>query len=338
MTRSWLETFTSQKTVMPDAPATARTDSPPAFARGPHWVAVFAAAVTLPLLVSGGQVTTYRVGMAVPDWPTTFGINMFLYRFWNSSWGVFIEHRHRLLGSALGVATIVLALWFIGFERRRWMKAMGVVALLAVIGQGLLGGNRVLLNSTFYAAVHGCTGQAVFALLVALCVLSGRVWMEAGKPRPDPDHLRRRSLVTLILVYAQIVAGANLRHFGSGLVLHAVLAVAVWGHAAILVWRVERSAGGVPELIPSARAMGLLVSLQVVLGVAAWWMLSPFDGIPRTVTEPQALIRTGHVVNGALLLASSVVLTLRAFRHLAPAARASALNEISSPISLEMVA
>src|SRR5690349_10173618 len=85
----------------------------PAYRRGPHWVALFAAAVTWPLIFSGGQVTSYRVGMAVPDWPTTFGINMFVYRFWNSSWGVFIEHRHRLLGTALGMATIVLAAWFL---------------------------------------------------------------------------------------------------------------------------------------------------------------------------------------------------------------------------------
>src|SRR3954471_17043164 len=101
------------------------TPPEPAFRRGPHALALLAAIVTWPLLISGGQVTSYRVGMAVPDWPTTFGINMFLYRFWNSSWGVFIEHRHRLLGSALGMAAIVLAVWFALAERRQWMKALG---------------------------------------------------------------------------------------------------------------------------------------------------------------------------------------------------------------------
>jgi cytochrome c oxidase assembly protein subunit 15 len=304
-----------------------------------HWVAVAAAVFTWPLLFVGGLVTTYRVGMAVPDWPTTFGINMFLYNSWNAAWGVFIEHGHRLYGAAVGMATIVLAVWFALAERRRGMKVLGGVALLAVIGQGVLGGLRVRLNSTHLAAVHGCTAQAFFTLMVALCVLTGRDWVAAGTPRPDPDHLRRRSLVTLALVYAQVVAGALLRHFGAGLAVHSILAVAVWGHAAMLVWRVERQKAVVPELVRSARAMALTVSLQVALGVVAWWMLQPFDGIPREVTGPQALVRTGHLANGALLLASAVILTLRTFRHLVPAARAASSDlPARAPWDLETVA
>src|SRR5690242_10679536 len=115
---------------MPENPPPPRAPLAPAYGPGPHWVAVFAAAVCWPLLVSGGQVTSYRVGMAVPDWPTTFGVNMFLYNFWNTSWGVFIEHRHRLFGTALGMAAIVLAVWFLVGERRRPMKVLGVLALL----------------------------------------------------------------------------------------------------------------------------------------------------------------------------------------------------------------
>src|SRR3954462_3147954 len=102
----------------------------PRVPRSVHWVALFAAVFTWPLLLVGGSVTVYRVGMAVPDWPTTFGMNMFLYRFWNASWGVFIEHGHRLYGSAVGLACIVLAVWFAAAERRAWMKGLGVFALL----------------------------------------------------------------------------------------------------------------------------------------------------------------------------------------------------------------
>lgn len=294
----------------------------PGYRPGPHRVAVFAAAFTWPLLFVGGLVTTYRVGMAVPDWPTTFGINMFLYDFTNATRGVFIEHGHRLYGAAVGFATMILAAWFLLAERRPWMKALGVAALLAVIGQGVLGGYRVRLNSTNLAAVHGCTAQAFFALMTALCVLTGRPWIEAAAPLPDPSHLRRRAAVTLGLVYFQILAGAWLRHFGStaGLYAHAILAAAVWGHAAMLSWRVVRHRDEARALVPSALAMALAVTLQVVLGVAAWWLLRPFDGIARTVTGPQAVIRTGHLANGALLLASAVVLTMRAYRTLAPAA------------------
>jgi heme a synthase len=311
----------------------------PRFSPGPHRVALFAAAFTWPLLFVGGLVTTYRVGMAVPDWPTTFGINMFLYNSWNAAWGVFIEHGHRLYGAAVGMATIVLAVWFSVSERRAGMKLLGWGALLAVILQGVLGGYRVRLNSTTLAAVHGCTAQAFFALMVAVCVLTGRVWQESGKPRTDPDHLRRRSLVTLVLIYGQIVAGALLRHFGAGLIVHAVLAVAVWGHVIALIGRIERSRTLVPELVPSSRAMALTVCVQVAFGVVAWWMLRPFDGIPREVTPAQALIRTGHQANGALLLATAVVLTMRAFRNLTPVSQGASPSLPSSTLrDLEAIA
>src|SRR3954451_24178722 len=117
----------------PGTAAKIGTAAAPSYRRGPHWMALFAAVFTLPLLFVGGSVTTYRVGMAVPDWPTTFGINMFLYDFWNAPFGVQVEHAHRLYGAAVGLATIGLTAWFLAFESRRWMKQLGIVALVAVI-------------------------------------------------------------------------------------------------------------------------------------------------------------------------------------------------------------
>src|SRR6478609_11903447 len=98
----------------------------PGYRPGPHWMALFAAVFTMPLLFVGGSVTTYRVGMAVPDWPTTFGINMFLYDFWNAPFGVRVEHAHRLYGAAVGLATTFLMAWFLATGSRRLMKVLGV--------------------------------------------------------------------------------------------------------------------------------------------------------------------------------------------------------------------
>lgn len=312
--------------------------SDPQYRRGPHWVAVFAAVFTLPLLFVGGSVTTYRVGMAVPDWPTTFGINMFLYNFWKAPFGVRVEHTHRLYGAAVGLATIFLTVWFLAAERRKSMKALGVFALVAVIAQGILGGTRVTQNSTFLAAFHGCLGQAFFALMVALCVLTGRDWLGKSVPQADTGHLRRRAAVTLGMIYAQVVLGAWLRHYSDNtpLLIHAIMALAVWAHALVLIVRVERHKANVPQLLPAARTMAVIVSLQVALGIVSWWLLRPFDGIPRFVTFYQAVIRTGHQTNGALLLASAVVLTLRAFRHLSPLPRA--VPEPNLSLDLEAVA
>ncbi len=292
-----------------------------AYRRGPHWVALATAMLTWPLLISGARVTTNRVGMAVPDWPTTFGINMFFYNMFDAPWGVYIEHSHRLFGSAVGVAAIVLALWLAFGDSRRWMRVMGCAALGAVCIQGLLGGTRVLRNSTYFAAIHGCSAQLVFALLVAVCVFTGRDWMQPRAVATDPGHLRRRAATVTLLIYAQIIAGASLRHFGWGLVVHSLIAAAVWSHVAWLWVRIERSRVSAPWLVAPARWMGVLVTLQVALGIAAWWMLRPFDGIARPVSNPQALARSSHVVNGAMLLASSVVLSLRCYRHLQAPAR-----------------
>lgn len=322
----------------PTQPATNLAESPPRYRRGPHWVALLAAAFTLPLLFVGGQVTTYRVGLAVPDWPTTFQANMFLYDFWNAPFGVRVEHTHRLYGAAVGMATVVLAGWFLAFEHRRWMKGLGVLALAAVIVQGVLGGTRVTQTSTFLAAVHGCTAQAFFGLMVALCVLTGSDWLSAARPGPDTQDLRRRSVVMLALVYIQIVLGAWLRHYGTmvALWMHAAAALAVWTHAAMLAWRVERHRDEVRPLVPAARALAVAVTLQAVLGVAAWALLLPFDHQPRPVSLWQAMVRTGHQTNGALLLAATVVLALRARRHLlSPAAAPAATN--MAPWNLEAV-
>ncbi len=289
---------------------------------GPHRVALLAAAFTFPLLFVGGSVTSFGVGMAVPDWPTTFGMNMFLYNFWNEPFGVKLEHTHRLYGAAVGLATVVLAAWLLAFDRRRFMKALGVVALLAVIAQGVMGGLRVERISTAFAAAHGVFGQAFFGMMVALCVLTGRVWHDPARPTADPARLRASAVVMLALVYGQVIVGAWFRHFGTAAALwtHLALAAAVWGHAGFVFTRVARRKAVVPALWPSARALGVAVTLQVVLGVAALWLMLPLGGNPRTPTLWQAMTRTAHQTNGALLLAAAVVLTLRAFRHLAPSA------------------
>ncbi|WP_422929386.1 COX15/CtaA family protein [Singulisphaera sp. PoT] len=310
------------------------------YKRGPHWVAIFGAIFTLPLLFVGGSVTTYRVGMAVPDWPTTFGINMFLFNFWHAPFGVQVEHTHRLYGSAVGLATIVLTVWFLVAEKRKGMKVLGVLALVLVIAQGILGGTRVTQNSTGLAALHGIMGQTFFALMVALCVLTGRDWIETRSRQVDTGHLRRRALVTLIMVAVQIAIGAWLRHFPHqhGVYLHALVALAVWSHAGMLATRIERRKDELKPLLPSARALGISVTLQFALGVAAWWMLRPFDGIPRTVTLLQAMVRTGHQTNGALLLAAIVVLTLRTYRHLAPSGEMSKAPRPNGALDWEAVA
>jgi cytochrome c oxidase assembly protein subunit 15 len=319
------------------------TPTTPAKQRGltaPHALALLAAALTWPLLLVGGSVSVYRVGMAVPDWPTTFGMNMFLYDFMHSSQGVFLEHTHRLFGSLVGAVCIVLAVWFTFSERRHWLKVMGWVTLLAVIIQGVLGGMRVRMVSTDLAFLHGCTAQFFFGWMVALCVFTGKGWTSApAEPEiDDTRRFRRRGLAALVLIFMQIVAGAWVRHYATpfAMIFHAFLATSVFGHVLPIWTRVERDRTRLRPLLASARTMAVAVSLQILLGVQAWLMLRPFNGIPRRVSYEQALVRILHQGIGAILLGAAVVFTLRAFRLLRPASKQTARQEQAE--RLEVVA
>ncbi len=312
----------------------ARMNPPVGYRPGIHAAAVLAAAFTLPLLYVGGSVTTYRVGMAVPDWPTTFQENMFLYNFWDAPFGVRVEHVHRLYGAAVGLATILLATSLLLFEPRRWVKGLGLLALALVVAQGVLGGLRVIRVSTLLAAVHGCTGQAFFGLLVALCVFTGRDWSTRGSPTSDPGRLRLACALGLVLVYTQILAGGWLRHFAtpSSLWLHSALAAAVWVCSGWLALTVHSRRREVARLVGPSWWLAVTVTAQVLLGISALVLLWPLDGTARPVLALQAAIRTGHQTNAAILFAASIVLTLRSFRHLAGAAEAAGTRPGDTPV------
>jgi cytochrome c oxidase assembly protein subunit 15 len=168
------------------------------------------AALTLLLICSGGMVTSKGVGLAVPDWPTTFGYNMFLFPV--SQWvgGIFFEHTHRLIASTIGFLTIILAIWLWRVESRGWLRSLGRIALAAVILQGLLGGLRVTMLKDEIGILHACLAQAFLGLLVFIAVATSGVWMRAkGELRSAVAWL---PIATTVLIYAQLGLGATMRH------------------------------------------------------------------------------------------------------------------------------
>src|SRR5499425_128072 len=131
---------------------------------------------TLLLICSGGMVTSKNVGLAVPDWPTTFGYNMFLFPV--SKWvgGILFEHTHRLMGSVVGFLTIILAVWLWLGDDRRWLRNLGVIAVAGVILQGILGGLRVTMMKDQIGIFHACVAQAFLGLLVVIALVTTRFW------------------------------------------------------------------------------------------------------------------------------------------------------------------
>jgi heme a synthase len=291
-----------------------------------HRYAKLVAACTVLLIAAGGMVTSTGSGLAVPDWPNTYGWFMFSFPFEKWVGGIFYEHGHRLIASTVGFLTVILALWTWRVEPRRWVRWLGVSALGAVILQGLLGGITVLLLLPAPVSIgHAGLAQLFFCITVSLAIFTSPGWKTITKPVVDP-MLQRVALTTTILIYCQILLGATMRHTGAGLAIpdfplmfgrllppawNAGVAIA-FAHrvgALFVTLAILATAGHVwfhhrdrRELVRPASLLVLLVLTQITLGAYVVWSgLQPF-------------INTAHVVNGALVLATSLVLTLRSVR------------------------
>ncbi|HEX4665764.1 MAG TPA: COX15/CtaA family protein [Chthoniobacterales bacterium] len=179
-----------------------------------HRFAWFTAGATVLLICSGGMVTSKGVGLAVPDWPTTFGYNMFFFPI--SKWvgGIFFEHTHRLIASLIGFLTIILAFWLAFSKVERWIKVLGWASLGAVILQGILGGLRVTLLKDEIGIFHACLAQAFLGLLVVIALATSPSWrkLAASRATAPARFLAIFALVISGLIYAQLGLGATMRH------------------------------------------------------------------------------------------------------------------------------
>jgi cytochrome c oxidase assembly protein subunit 15 len=184
-----------------------------------RWFAALAAIATFLLLAAGGLVTSNEAGMSVPDWPNSYGYNMFLFP--PSKWigGIFYEHTHRLWASGVGFMTTILAVWLWLKDPRKWMKWLGFAAFLLVIAQGVLGGLRVVLNMDNLGAIHGVVGQTFFVLMCAIALFTSEFWRKmAAEDRLDvPASLRALVLIATVLIFCQLVLGATMRAQHAGL-------------------------------------------------------------------------------------------------------------------------
>ncbi len=295
--------------------------------KGPvNWTCAFAsvtAVATFFLLIIGGFVTGKEAGLAVVDWPNTFGYNMFLYPLSRMTGGIYYEHVHRLFGTLVGLSTLVLAIHLQRVETRRWLRRLALLTLPVVVLQGILGGLRVTGRFTFttspeevapsiaLAVAHGVFGQLFFGMLVALAVFASTSWRAERRPRGRATAATDRSLSALLVAFlvVQLVVGALLRHVSRGLHLHLTLAVAVIMLAIAVGVRVWGMAVEVPVLPKLGRALTLLTGAQIVLGIAALIAVGATAGVtPRPALD--VVLTTAHQAVGAGLLALAVMLAL----------------------------
>lgn len=282
-----------------------------------HRIAAVALSATLVLVGVGGLVTNTGSALAVPDWPTTFGYNMFTYP--PSQWkgGVLYEHTHRLLGSLVGLLTIALAVAAWRWEGRRWVRWLATLAVVGVIAQGVIGGLRVVLLQHSLAIVHGCVAQAFLGLLAFLWAVTSPSWHRHGAGDTARGTANSGVLVLLfalpLAVYLQIVFGAFLTHRGGllwfhvgGAVVVSVLALGVIGWS--LFQHFEEPSIRRPSLLLAG-----LMTLQLSLGILAY--LWHFGGMYQRVPfEAGLAVLAFHRITGSLVWVTSLVLAVRFVR------------------------
>ncbi len=304
----------------------------------PHRWAVLLVCATFPMIWIGGLVTTYGAGMAVPDWPNTYGYNLFLYP-WETwvygPWKLFIEHGHRLFGTLVGLITIALLVSAWWCRSRPLVRWLAVAALAGVLLQGILGGMRVVMSEVQLAQIHGCVGPAFFAFTIALAAVTSRRWQTAPRQSSrDIAAIERLALITTFLALVQIVLGSQMRHLPAGarpgdfrlaLFFHLAVAGGLLVHIVLLGARTWYTCRGERWLMRPAMGLVALILVQLGLGAATWvtkygfpvWMTN-FDFaaryVPTADSSWQAVITTGHVATGSLILGTSLLLALRLLR------------------------
>lgn len=292
-----------------------------------HWLhrfAVFTACLALLPIVVGALVTTTGAGMAFRDWPTSDGQGMFAYPWLRSAGDKFLEHGHRLAGIVIGLASIALVAMTFAIDRRGWVRAMSVGVLLGIIGQGILGGMRVLMDEQGLAFIHGSFAALVFAFLCSLATVTSAGWRDAQPVSGITSRQLWLAIVTCGLVFVQYVLGGLLRHRGMALSEHLMFAgIATLSIGALAIVSLR---SGVVWLRRPAGLLGPLVLAQLALGVATWitklgsgagsWVgtLGFDEFVPVAGSAMQISIRTGHVLVGMLLFATCVVLAVRTAR------------------------
>ncbi len=275
-----------------------------------HRFAVSTAGATLLLIVAGALVTSNQAGLAVPDWPLSYGT-------WMPPMvgGIFYEHGHRMIGASVGLLTIILALWLWRAERRSWLRRLGFIGVAVVVLQGVLGGITVLYLLPWPVSVgHASLAQLFFCLTVSLALFTSKGWQEEAPPLTEEQvpSLSRLSIATALAVFVQLVLGATVRHHVLGITPHLLGAALV---VVLVAWMVRRVLLHHKQtaLRQAAKALAILTALQLALGTGSYLARLATSSAP----QPQSLtvaLTVAHVAAGALLLATSVVLALQTHR------------------------
>ncbi len=303
-----------------------------------HWFAVFVACATFFLLIAGALVTSNDAGLSIPDWPTSFGS----FSVPQLQGGVQYEWSHRAIAFSTGLLTIGIAVWTWIADRRRWMKGLALAALATIIAQGILGGLTVLyFQPPMVSSAHAAVAQTFFCIACAIALFTSRSWVENSPVQQTSDLTsdnRHPSLLTLsflsiFILYAQLILGAMFRHHGMSWLPHVLNAPVV---AIVITWTAVRALSrySKDEAIrrPAIAMLSLLIA-QLFLGFLAFMTRVEWGRDAAQPELPMVASTVAHVVTGALLLASTVILTIQVWRQIPAAASAKVPGAERKPVA-----
>jgi heme a synthase len=297
-----------------------------------HLFAIFTACATFILIIAGALVTSNDAGLSVPDWPTSYGHVLRL-----PPWigGIRYEHSHRMIAGFTILLTAAIALWTWLADRRGWMRALAIGALGTIIAQAVLGGMTVLhFLPPAISTAHAAVAQTFFCIAVAIAVFTGQQWVEeAPQTASDVRHpsLLTLSLLSILILYVQLVLGAMFRHHGMPWWPHVLNAVVV---ALLLTWTAIRALVSFPRVDAVRRPAVLLLFLLVIqlcLGFAAFLTRVIWGADAPQPEFPMVISTVAHVAVGTLLLATTAVLTLQVWRHVPAALKEESVTVEGKP-------
>jgi cytochrome c oxidase assembly protein subunit 15 len=278
------------------------------------------------VITAGALVTSNDAGLSVPDWPTSFG---YLVKVPHFVGGVRYEWSHRMVAGTLGMLTLAIAIWTLLLEKRRWLRWLAIGGVCTFIAQATLGGMTVLFfQPPWLSTAHATVAQTFFCIAVAIALFTGRKWVtdrtqedQSKKEQPQVEFDARRpslallTLLSIFVLYVQLILGGMFRHHGMSWWPHVLNAVIV---SFVLAWTAVRALSVYSKIEAVRRPAIVMLSLlitQLCLGFTAFLTRVAWGRDAAQPELPMVVSTVAHVAVGALLLATTVVLAIQVWRH-----------------------
>jgi len=281
---------------------------------GVHRFALFTVCWTVLLFIAGALVTSKDAALSVTDWPTSHGT--LVPPLSALQGGDLFEFSHRAVAGGLGILTLALAVLLWAKEKRRWLRWLGLIAVLGVAVQAVLGGQVVIrLLHYWLPVIHACFAQIVFGAVLGIAVFTSKWWVSEQPQLEDSEtpSIHTLAILNSVVIYFQVILGAGFRHKDIPIWPHMVGALLVLGMVIWTAVALRRRFGQSREFTKARILLHAIFGTQFLLGLAAYWSRLTTADAPQPMPV-MVTLTVVHTVVGAILFAFSVLIALICYR------------------------